>query len=235
MNKKKPIISKNKEYLNLTLNSTAMYVEHKGHINTPFKTCWFEKNDSLFPVYRYKWAKAEELKSEFIEVIKREGDFQGQTTNVKALHTQWRMHDGSTFEPEDNSWVIFYKLCEYIKYLCALHTPEVYGCDPIVQNNKYFLKVVDCWGALYEEGDKTILHNHEPTQWSFGYYIDIKPGDSPIVFPDIGEEIYPENGDVMIFPGYANHFVPTQLNNHERIMVAGNIEIYPFMDDDWGF
>ena len=83
---------------------------------------------------------------------------------------------------------------------------------------------------IYNRGDVTGVHQHWPSLWSYTYCVKGCKNCSPLVFPTVvgDNKIYPEVGELILFPGWVNHEVPEQKCDHERIMVAGNI-----MWDDW--
>ena len=50
-------------------------------------------------------------------------------------------------------------------------------------------------------------------------------GSSPIVFPDENETVEAKEGNLLIFPGHVNHYVPE--NKCEgRVIIAGNINLF---------
>lgn len=86
------------------------------------------------------------------------------------------------------------------------------------------LFVADCWGAIYEEADHTIAHNHFPSDFSVVIYLEAEPGCAPIVF-DGQISVQPVPGVMLVFPGLLNHSVPK--NSGRRVMVAMNLYKIP--------
>jgi len=73
------------------------------------------------------------------------------------------------------------------------------------------------------------MHHHFPSLWSYVYCVKASSECSPLVFPTVEDySVKPEEGQIIVFPGYLYHEVPEQTCDYERIMVAGNI-----MWDDW--
>ena len=85
--------------------------------------------------------------------------------------------------------------------------------------------ITDCWGAVYKKGESCNPHAHHPAIWSFVYYVDATPEDAPLVFPTSGNAIYPNSGLMIVFPGWVTHSVPPQVNEKERVVIAGNLTI----------
>ena len=89
-------------------------------------------------------------------------------------------------------------------------------------------EVADCWGATYTYNDYTKKHDHWPHVWSFVYYVECCEKCSPLLFHD-GHEgthyIYPKTGKMVLFPSILVHSVPKHTCSHDRIMVAGNIDL----------
>jgi hypothetical protein len=145
--------------------------------------------------------------------IRELGDAQQKKTNVKAFMTDWFMQDSS----KGFQWV-----CNRAMELAAENNPHQLDMIPY-----------DCWGAIYREGDYTIMHNHWPHLWSFVYYVNCPDGSAPLLFdrcihPGKGiERVAPRTGLMVMFPGWINHSVPKHIGE-DRIVVAGNLTMNPF-------
>ena len=145
--------------------------------------------------------------------IRELGDAQQKKTNVKASMTDWFMQDTS----KGFQWV-----CNRAIELAAENNPHELDMIPY-----------DCWGAIYKEGDYTVMHNHWPHLWSFVYYVNCPEGSAPLLFdrcihPSKGvERVVPKKGLMVMFPGWVNHSVPKHIGE-DRIVVAGNLTINPF-------
>ena len=91
----------------------------------------------------------------------------------------------------------------------------------------------DCWGVLYKKNDFAVAHAHWPNIWSWGYYVKVPQGSSPLVFPE-GKEgnyyVFPQVGDLVIFPAWIKHEVPPSNVVEDRMLVGGNIERIPHKD-----
>jgi hypothetical protein len=159
-----------------------------------------------FPIIKRKISFGDDFDEQLIFIIRGQGDKQHRKTNVKASMTEWFMQ--------------------------KQHKPfQVIGDKAIKiarKNSPYdiSMELFDCWGAIYGKDDWTAAHDHWPHPWSFVYYVKCGVNDSPIVFPDgyQGEHhVKPVAGEIVLFPGWLRHSVPTQLHDSERIVVAGNI------------
>jgi len=144
----------------------------------------------------------------FEKQILDRGDVQNRSTNVKGDMTEWMVR-----EPE------WYNLC-----------------FDIIENHIIFLSgeinitwdVFAVWGANYKTGDYTIYHAHMPSIFSFCYYPKVDRGASPLVFPDISAgdstfSVTPYEGQLIIFPSYLKHGVPSQVAKGKRMVIDGNI------------
>ena len=81
------------------------------------------------------------------------------------------------------------------------------------------------WYARYDYGNHALVHNHGDIYASFVYYVNTPEGSSPIVFPDENETVEAKGGNILIFPGHVNHYVPE--NKCEgRVIIAGNIDMF---------
>ena len=86
------------------------------------------------------------------------------------------------------------------------------------------LKLYEYWGMLYKKNTETKPHNHFPYALSFGYYINVPNGSSPLILG--GEKVYPKEGEVVIFPASTVHSVPPSPVD-DRTMIAGNFAFQP--------
>ena len=135
------------------------------------------------------------------------GDQMNRTTNVKADMSHWE-----TFLSE---W-------EYLSIdIMKNHLPEFIG----IIDAKFICYAI--WGASYSKGDYTVFHHHFPSLLSFIYYVKVDEDSAPLVFTDIDFELHPKENDLIIFPSYLKHGVPTQMTDTNRICISGNIGATP--------
>ena len=142
--------------------------------------------------------------------IRKIGDKQFRKTTVKAHMTNWFMQEHS----DEFRWIN-----QRAIELAKKHNPhEVEIC------------VWDCWGAIYNEGNYTIKHNHWPYLWSFVYYVKCSENCAPLVLDGmvtqsgkLGNHFYPTEGDMIMFPGWINHSVPKHESKDDRVVIAGNL------------
>ena len=151
---------------------------------------------------------SEEIKSIKEKIIKcREENPVSNKSNVKAWHSRYKTHELTRCFDEINQCIVSV-------------------CDVILNkfnDTKDKLILHDMWVNIYEKGDRTVLHDHSPTDYSCCYYADIEENSSPIKFPP-KLEIFPKNDMLVIFPGHLKHEVlPT---NGRRILIAMNLD-YP--------
>jgi hypothetical protein len=80
--------------------------------------------------------------------------------------------------------------------------------------------VTDCWIAVYEEGDRTVRHNHFPADFGCVVYLEAEPGCAPLIFG--GKTAHqPTPGSMVLFPGILDHEVPATPGR--RVVVAMNL------------
>ena len=114
-------------------------------------------------------------------------------------------------------------------YKSHLHIKEFDIISRLVLDNfcpkEHNFKTEDCWGALYRKGHYIKTHHHWPCALSWTYYLKTSPNTEPFVFVGQNEEkrIYPEEGDLIIFPSVMNHRVSVSQTDDERIVIVGNI------------
>ncbi len=115
-----------------------------------------------------------------------------------------------------SEWHICGKYIDVIKEWAKTLTPSVKGMFP---------RIIDAWYARYDYGNHALVHNHGDIYASFVYYIKTPEGSSPIIFPDENETVEAKEGNLLIFPGHINHYVPE--NKCEgRVIIAGNIDMF---------
>ena len=87
----------------------------------------------------------------------------------------------------------------------------------------------ECWGLIYKQGEETKPHSHWPSSWAFVYNVTGCAKCSPLILPSNGIHpdtvVHPKENQLIIFPAWLNHQVPPLQCQHERIIVAGNLDI----------
>ena len=145
--------------------------------------------------------------------IRNLGGKQTDKTNLKCYMTSYETHNLS-----DN----FKNFGDYVLSIAK----DNLKC-------KVELYVIDMWGAIYRKGEYAISHNHSSDTgvFSFVYFVNVTKECSPLVFQNIEKPwedndtiITPENGKLIIFDPKSQHYVPPQKVNHERVIIAGNID-----------
>ena len=79
----------------------------------------------------------------------------------------------------------------------------------------------ECWGVLYSDGDFIEYHNHEPSVYSFVYFVNVPENSSQLIFDTSGHVVKPEEGKMVIFDSKLNHHVPKNYCDG-RSVVSGN-------------
>ena len=140
------------------------------------------------------------------------------TKDKGALMTSWHCHDIKEF-------VV---IAQWVKdFLWNVDAENIY--TPVLQGDLWSgnteMELYNIWGQLYNKGDYQTSHVHLPHHWSFVYYVNTPMGSSPLVFEQSGQKIYPKEGEVIFFPAWVRHFVPTN-DCKERSIIAGNFYSY---------
>ena len=79
----------------------------------------------------------------------------------------------------------------------------------------------ECWGIICNNGDSIETHNHQPSQFSFAYYVNTPKGSSPLVFDTSGYRVKAESGKIVIFDSKLKHHVPKNRCDG-RSLISGN-------------
>ena len=151
-------------------------------------------------------------------IIRNEEDPNGHRTRAKCFRTRWDLHT----EPLVNE--------VGQKSISIAHENPLAGrtsTDGTPEEIEYGIR--ECWGLIYQKGEETKSHSHWPSSWAFVYNVRACPACSPLVIPSNGIHpdtiLHPIEGQVSLFPAWLNHEVPPQLCNHDRIIIAGNLDI----------
>ena len=107
-----------------------------------------------------------------------------------------------------------------IKWLADQITNTIGKFDKLQEGSLFCNEI---WGIIYKGANNHKLHNHYPATWSAVAYVDCQQGSGKTVWPDIGKQIEPVDGNVCIFPGYLNHYVQPTVGAIRRIIVSSNI------------
>ncbi|MBC8411131.1 MAG: hypothetical protein H8E12_20800 [Rhodobacteraceae bacterium] len=144
-----------------------------------------------------------EMDDLIIKDIEEQGDKQEHKSNVKAQMTEWYR---SKFPG--------YRKLTQIVLSAAIDSMHPNFNNPVMS---------DVWGSKYVSGEEAVQHHHYPAALSFCYYITGDDDHPAIHFPgfDRRYDIFP--GMLILFPGWAQHFVPVQKFKNPRYIVAGNM------------
>ena len=100
--------------------------------------------------------------------------------------------------------------------------------DPIMDEQKKHFKaaqwhIANAWFQQYHDGTFHKFHNHESTNWSNVYFIELpKPKDVTQV--KVRNKLFKykaEEGDIITFPGHLLHSAPA-INNQRKTVIAFN-------------
>ena len=172
-----------------------------------------EFNES-FPVHTETLTNTEQLNIVLEKDIRKAGDgLSGRNPSAQCLMTTWDMHKHyQSFELLGDAAIRLAKLLPL-----ATRTHED-GTDYPID-----YKVSTSWGLIYSKGQHTGSHTHWPDTWSWTYCVKASKDCSPLVFTHADYSIKPQESQMIIFPGWLHHEVPTHTCDHERIMIAGNL------------
>jgi len=168
-----------------------------------------------FPVKVNILSQGSSLNKELEEDIRKYGDHLQGRTAAKCLMTRWDME---TVSPA------FQKIGEEairIAEACPLATRTDTDGNP----DKVSLFIRESWGLIYQTGQQTNIHNHWPSLWSYTYCISACENCAPLILPNSEKkmEIKPKTSQMILFPAWIMHEVPEHTCEHERIMIAGNL------------
>ena len=138
-------------------------------------------------------------------------DCQNRQTNVKATMTDWNLDIPSR---------------EFIEFKNILHTVVE---DLFLYWGRPF-EIKNIWANIYRKGDFTLTHDHDPSKYSFVFFLKSKPNYSPLLFESINlknkkkkwKAIKPVEGRLVIFPSFLKHRVPIHIHDETRITISGN-------------
>ena len=150
--------------------------------------------------------------------IKEAGDNLHNRTAAKCLMTRWDMHkEYTTFRDIGAAAIEVAEKCPVAKRTDSSGKPLTVP-----------LFIKECWGLIYVNGNKTEVHNHWPSLWSYTFCVNACDECAPLVFPSTTNdplEVMPNTSQLIVFPAWIKHEVPVHTCNHDRIMVAGNLNI----------
>ena len=188
----------------------------QGLILQEFKYPFVAKKYNLFEEEkRLVWPKSPEWEFELIDTL---------NWSLEKVIKEYRNEKVNQKQKEQN--LDNYHMTDYKSHL---HIKEFDIISKLVLDNfcpkEHNFRTEDCWGALYKKGHYIKTHHHWPSALSWTYYLKTSSNTEPFVF--VGQEkeypIYPEEGDLIIFPSVMNHRVSVSQTDDERIVIVGNI------------
>ena len=188
----------------------------QGVILQEFKYPFVAKKYNLFEEEkRLVWPESPEWELEMIDTL---------NWSLEKVIKEFRDEKVNQKQKEQN--LDNYHMTDYKSHL---HIKEFDIISRLVLDNfcpkEHNFRTEDCWGALYRKGHYIKTHHHWPSALSWTYYLKTSLNTEPFVF--VGQEkeyaIYPEEGDLIIFPSVMNHRVSVSQTDDERIVIVGNI------------
>ena len=161
-----------------------------------------------------EYPRADSLKKEVLSLLTFTPHIPKDNTNVKAFHTDWDWHPDNVIFNNFKTFIINEIEKEYgrLSYISDHGLSKTYKC-------------ADFWVNVYSKGEYAVPHAHDPSVYSFAYFLNSKWYDSPLIFSDSGKKIRPKEGKFVVFPSYLKHHVPKHRYDHNRITVSGNFKV----------
>ena len=182
----------------------------------------YGKNNKPWPhfidKYPVKVKQITGLDNDQLEIdIREDGDYLGGRTAAKCLMTRWDMHNFY------HSFVFVADKAMEIANACPLATKTDTNGNPL----KVSLYLNDTWGLIYNKGQSAKMHNHWPSLWSYTYCVFACEECSPLVFSNAQEplSVIPKTSQMIVFPAWLQHEVPTHTCEHDLILLAGNLNV----------
>ena len=178
---------------------------------------WFS---AKYPVKVKQLNSTNLFKEQTKKHILEAGDALQGRTAAKCLMTKWNMHeDYETFRVVGEAAIEVANLCPVAKRTKPDGSPDDVP-----------LYIKESWGLMYGKGHTCEEHNHWPSLWSYTYCVEACKKCAPLMFNDSANEgtpfhLFPETGQLIVFPAWLNHSVPKQECEHTRTMIAGNLNV----------
>jgi hypothetical protein len=153
------------------------------------------------------------LKEDYLDYLENHPDIQQKQTYVQATMTHWFLHKETL---QLNLFQNFAYDC-IRRSFCPQDLPEYVN-----------MRMNSIWGNIYRKGDYAKSHDHNPSKFSFVYFLKSKPNFSPLCFENDsnhGNELISVDaleGRFVVFPGYIHHSVPIHTYEETRITISGN-------------
>ena len=186
-----------------------------------------------FPVAIEQLTNTEQLNPILEKNIKESGDaFEGRNSSAKCLMTRWDMHDNyESFKIIGEAAIGFASMIPLARRTSPEGEPETVP-----------LSITESWGLIYNRGNSCNKHTHWPSLWSYTYCVKGNESHPPLIFNDMVNKsslsngidegvvphediaVVPRTGQLIIWPAWLFHSVPTQESATARIMIAGNLD-----------
>ena len=149
-------------------------------------------------IAEFKYPNTESLNPLLHDVIIEKNMNDNKPPAVHAKMSDWRTED---------------KMFDIVKEFAEYNLVREFDVEGI--------KCSECWSILYDNGDYVESHNHEPSMYSFVYFVNTPENSSPLIFDTSGFKVQPEEGKMVIFDSKLNHHVPINYCAG-RSIVSGN-------------
>ena len=175
------------------------------------------------PIYSAKVGNFDEIQHEMFGALKKTEFEMNPCWSSHYLSDIWfklnvvKEHQMNVFVEELSKHIVNY--CQYLNY-----------------NGN--CQIAESWFSLFKKGNYGHIHHHGATDISGVYYIKTNGEDGNLFFetpnPHLGtsklfsnltprHEYKPEEGNLMLFPGWLMHGIQTNTTDNERISLSFNI------------
>lgn len=186
------------------------------------------------PVLKFRLAESEALKQQFLpEMLRR---YEAQTYGRPPMWETHRVH--TSFEADRKELVI--------DFANAMPAPYEKLLREFAPNGRF---QVELWHNVYwTRGEYQERHHHIPCHFSFIHFLafDAKQHRPPVFYDparlaraycrnpglareawEVEAEIAVDEGDVLVFPSYLEHYVPPGDYTKPRVTVSMNVALNP--------
>jgi len=154
--------------------------------------------------------------------------------NFKMKEEWGNTHYLSSTNFQDN-FIGKYNLITFIEIL--KHNVKVY-CDEIGFNKSDIFEITQSWVSLFKKNNYGHIHNHGTSDISGVYYYKTNQQDGDLFFEPANPHLRtsvcffglgsrfkytPEEGKLILFPGWLRHGVQTNTTDNTRISISFNI------------
>jgi hypothetical protein len=171
------------------------------------------KTNIDIPIFKITVHNHKIIKPLILKSIKDMGSYSFIDKNQRITNTDWHMGSGLVRLYYEHLGPVMENVCELIKQYFNYKASNI--------------RIFGYWYQQYFKGDYHTWHNHENSNFSCVYYVDLNKNNPKTSFRINKNEFEIEinEGEVLIFPGFLEHTSKENTSDYVKTIISFNLSV----------